>query len=141
MAFSSAGQGTYIHGSSSSSTVGGSSGHGSETTGMSAKEVSKLQMPALDIDLTSLLPLLVRQLLLGKGESPRAELSPHLPPMASSSSRDRSHALLDASCATRARQGLCREPGAEGAQRERLVGRGREGHHPPDAAREHATLH
>jgi hypothetical protein len=48
---------TVIHGSSASIA----------SSGTSAKEVSKLQMPALDIDLHSLLPLLVRQLLLGKG--------------------------------------------------------------------------
>ena len=54
MAFSSAEGSTYIHGSSSSSDS-------------ATREASKLQIPALDIDLNYYMPLLVRQLLLGKG--------------------------------------------------------------------------
>ena len=57
MAFSSAEGSTYIHGSSGSI----------ESSTISSKEASRLHRPALDIDLTSLLPLLVAQLLLGKG--------------------------------------------------------------------------
>lgn len=55
MAFSSAEGSTYIHGSSSSSSDS------------ATREASKLQIPALDIDLNYYMPLLVRQLLLGKG--------------------------------------------------------------------------
>ena len=57
MAFSSAEGSTYIHGSTG----------GIENSSISSKEANRLHRPALDIDLTSLLPLLVAQLLLGKG--------------------------------------------------------------------------
>ena len=58
MTFSSSAEGsTHIHGSSGSI----------EGVSASSKEASRLHRPALDIDLTSLLPLLVAQLLLGKG--------------------------------------------------------------------------